>query len=73
MVDAIDIAIRKYKESNERVIAAAQKRYTRYKKLADKAKTPAQKKSAERNMEVVIFTLQDQQERFKKTMAKLKK
>lgn len=73
MPNPIDTAIKDLKASSDRLFAAAQKRYARYKKLADNAKTPAQKKVGERNMKRVVESLKAHQVRFSKTMATLNK
>ncbi|HVR56031.1 MAG TPA: hypothetical protein VMT72_04315 [Pseudolabrys sp.] len=74
MVDLIDVAIRKTKLQNEKVLAAAKKRYDRFQKLAENPKsTKTQVQVAERNMKIVLVTLEQSQASYRKTMEKLEK
>jgi len=73
LADMIDTVIRRHIAKNEKVLAEAKRRYERFRKISETATTLARKKSAKRNMEIVVYTLRDSQERFDKMLEKLKK
>ena len=68
----IDDVIAKMEAQNTKLVQAARARFERFQRIAANSKTPARKRAAERNMQIVIATLSASQREMKATVTKLR-
>ena len=72
MAKLIDRALRDYQAQHDKFLAEAKKRFDRFQKIAEKPRSPAEKKVAERNMEGVLAAIARADKVAKETMLMLK-